>query len=152
VLDAEKIHLLRRSFAAVEVQPVVSALVFYRRLFQLAPSFRALFKTDIEEQSKKLMEMLGWSLSMLNDASGLEAALEGLGARHMNYGVRESDYEVVGQALIGMLEEVLGERFDAATREAWGELYGVISESMIAGARKHTVEHAAVHGSSRRPE
>jgi hemoglobin-like flavoprotein len=152
MLTAEKIHRLRRSFARVEQNPVVSALVFYRRLFELDPALRPLFKADIEEQSRKLMELLGWSLSTLNDDGALRETLAGRGARHVDYGVRESHYEVVGQALIEMLEEVLGEHFDAVTREAWLELYGVISEAMIEGARTHSAALHSGHGSGNRPK
>lgn len=135
VLTAEQIHLLRRSFARVEARPVVAALIFYRRLFEREPALRRLFHTDIEEQAAKLMEMLGWSLSLLEQPAKLADVLESLGARHVGYGVRDEHYATVGAALLDMLGEVLGDDFTPPVREAWSELYGLVAESMQRGAR-----------------
>jgi len=146
VLDSERIHLLRRSFARLETRPVISALVFYRRLFELEPALRPLFTHDIEDQSRKLMEMLSWTLDKLNDLSGLQSALESLGARHVGYGVRGKDYKVVGRALLEMLAEVLGDDLTPATREAWIEFYEMISTTMIKGAQDCAALPASVQG------
>ena len=37
-----------------------AAELFYQRLFILDPSLRPLFKNDLEEQKRKLMQMLDW--------------------------------------------------------------------------------------------
>src|SRR5882724_9338531 len=95
----EQIHLLRKSFNAIEAQTHVAALVFYRRLFALDPSLRPLFKTGIEEQSRKLIDMLGLALSLLKMPDTLEVELRELGARHQTYGVRDEHYETVGRAM-----------------------------------------------------
>ena len=55
MLDPDQKHRLRKTFALVERQSHVAALVFYQRLFELDPMLRPLFKTDIEEQAAKLM-------------------------------------------------------------------------------------------------
>ena len=127
--------LIRKSFEAVERAPLVAALVFYRRLFELEPRLRPLFKSDIESQAQKLMDMLGASLTLLDNPERLMAELEALGARHAGYGVRDEHYAIVGQALLDMLAQVLSDEFTADTRAAWTELYSVISETMQRGAR-----------------
>lgn len=136
MLDAEQKHRLRKTFALVERQSHVAALVFYQRLFELDPSLRPLFKTDIEVQANKLMEMLGAALSLLEKPDELTEVLEDLGARHVNYGVQNSHYATVGQALLDMLASVLGKEFDANTRIAWTDLYVAISETMLRGAAR----------------
>jgi hemoglobin-like flavoprotein len=133
-VNPQEIHLIRKNFAEVERQAHVAALVFYRRLFTLEPRLRPLFKTDIEEQSRKLIEMLAAAVSLLEKPEALTAELETLGARHVNYGVQEAHYAIVGQALLGMLEEVLGDQFDAEAREVWTKLYGFIATAMQRGA------------------
>lgn len=135
VLTVDQIHLLRRSFDRVEARPVVAALIFYRRLFHRDPSLRALFKTDIEAQAAKLIEMLGCSLSLLEQPTQLADMLERLGARHAGYGVREEHYATVGTALLDMLDEVLGNAFTSPVREAWSSHYGNVADSMMRGAR-----------------
>lgn len=133
-MTADQIHLLRKSFGRVEEQAQVAALVFYRRLFELNPKLRPLFKTDIESQAAKLMDMLGLALSLTSRPGALEAELMESGKRHAGYGAREEDYATVGQAMIGMLEEVLGKDFTPATRDAWLAFYTYTSDTMKRGA------------------
>jgi hemoglobin-like flavoprotein len=133
-MTADQIHLLRRSFGRVERQSQVAALIFYRRLFELDPSLRALFKSDIETQAAKLMDMLGLALSLTSCPGALETELIESGARHAGYGARDEHYVTVGQAMITMLEESLGDEFTPATREAWIAFYTFASETMKRGA------------------
>lgn len=135
-MDAEQIHLVRRTFALVERQRQVAALVFYRRLFAADPSLRPMFKTDIEQQAVKLMEILAVAVSLLEQPAVLAAELEQLGARHVGYGVKEEHYATVGGALIGMLSDILGESFDAPSQAAWTALFGFVRDSMLRGAAK----------------
>lgn len=129
-----QIHLLRKSFAAVERQSDVAALVFYRRLFELAPQVRPLFKSDIHEQSKKLMDMLAAAMSLLDRPAELLLELEAMGARHAGYGTRPEHYAVVRRALLDMLSEVMGRGFTPETATAWNQLYDAIEAAMLRGA------------------
>ncbi len=133
-MTADQIHLLRRSFGRVEQQAQVAALVFYRRLFELDPSLRSLFRTNIEEQAVKLMDMLGLALSLTDRPGALETELIESGIRHAGYGARDEHYATVGQAMLDMLAEVLGNDFTPATREAWVAFYTHTAEAMKRGA------------------
>lgn len=134
MLDAEQKHRLRKTFATVERQSHVAALVFYQRLFELNPMLRPLFKTDIELQAAKLMDMLATALSLMEKPEELTETLEELGARHVTYGVRTEHYETVGEALLAMLSSVLGKDFTPDTRKVWTELYQFIAATMLRGA------------------
>ncbi len=133
-MTTEQVHLLRKSFERVERHSHVAALVFYRRLFQLDPALRPLFKTEIEEQSRKLLDMLGLALTLTDRPATLEAELRALGARHAGYGVRESHYETVGRAMLEMLAEVLDKEFTPSVRGAWVEFYTFTAAAMQRGA------------------
>lgn len=146
-MTADQIHLLRKSFGRVEEQAQVAALVFYRRLFELNPELRPLFKNDIETQATKLMDMIGLALSLTSRPGALEAELMESGRRHVRYGARDEDYVTVGQAMIGMLEEVLGREFTAATRDAWLAFYAYTAETMKRGAAQATLGSASISGS-----
>lgn len=134
MLTADQIHRVRKSFIQIERQAHVAALVFYQRLFELDPSLRPLFKTDIELQALKLTEMLGAALSLLDRPGELGSTLEDLGARHVTYGVKTEHYATVGTALLAMLEGVLMRDFTLETRQAWTDLYALITETMLRGA------------------
>ena len=127
-------HLIRKSFATVEAHGSIAALIFYRRLFELDPELRPLFKGDIEVQAKKLTDMLGSLISLLEQGGALEAELEAMGARHAGYGVQDSHYATVGEALLTMVEEVLGDDYTAETEEAWTILYQAVEMLMKRGA------------------
>lgn len=127
-------YLIRKSFAQLEGYGNVVALAFYRRLFELDPALKPLFKSDIQEQAGKLMEMLGSLISHLERSALLESELRQMGQRHLEYGVLPEHYETVGRALLEMLAETLRGDFTSEVREAWTTLYGAVAETMLAGA------------------
>jgi len=133
-MTPQQVHLIRKSFAELSRHDHVAALVFYRRLFEIDPGLRPLFKNDIEEQSRKLLEMLAVLIAMLERPLGLELELKAMGLRHAGYGVRDEHYATVGGALLDMLAEVLGAKFTPEVREAWTLLYGAVESLMKEGA------------------
>ena len=135
-MTGDQIYLLRKSFKRVERHKEVAALVFYRRLFELDPKLRPLFKGDIEEQSAKLIEMLALALSLSERPEGLETELRELGARHATYGVRDEYYQTVGQAMLDMLANVLAEELTPATQQAWTDFYAFMAATMMQGAAR----------------
>lgn len=135
-MNPPQIHLLRKSFAAVEARGCLAALVFYRLLFARHPELRPLFKGGIEEQAAKLTAMLGALLSLLERGDALLAELEEMGARHAEYGVRDAHYTAVGDALLAMLAEVLDDDFTPATEAAWSALYHLVEQAMKRGAAR----------------
>ena len=131
----EQINLIKKSFRPVMAQAAVAADVFYNRLFESEPNLRALFPVDLQEQKQKLMKTLGLAVANLDKFDELKPVLESLGRKHAEYGVREEYYPMVGGALLWTLSELLGAaNFDAATEEAWVEMFEVVSATMINAA------------------
>jgi len=129
------VELIRSSFAELHRRKTETALLFYERLFTVAPATRQLFKGDIRAQGNKLMETLMVALATLNDPAGLTILLERLGSRHRDYGVRPGHYEDVRGALLWTLEQTLGPAFTAEIRAAWVTLYDRMAGIMLgAGA------------------
>ena len=142
-MSPQQVYVLRKSFAKLEQHPQVAALIFYQRLFELAPGLRELFKHDIESQAEKFTEMLSVLIAQLDRGDELDAELRAMGARHVEYGVRPAHYGIVGRALLEMLAEVLDGAFTPEVREAWSALYEIVAERMQAGAAG--LEPAMVH-------
>lgn len=143
-MTSKTIHVLRSSFARVEALGHVAALIFYKRLFELAPQLRPMFPGAIEEQSKKLIDILSSAVGMLERPEDLRVALEQLGARHAGYGVKTEHYDVVGTALVDMLASVLAENFTPPVRAAWTGLYETIESTMLSGsARQNAAKPSA---------
>ena len=85
-----------------------AAGLFYNRLFQIDPQLRPMFKEDLAEQRRKLMEMLHVAVNGLLCLEVLVPEIEELGRRHLvQHGVAEEHYDTVGTALAWMLEENL---------------------------------------------
>jgi hemoglobin-like flavoprotein len=144
----EQKHLIRQTFDLVAPMADSVAAVFYRRLFELDPSLRALFPPMLVEQGRKLMQMLGAAVGMLDRPQQLTSVLESLGRRHAGYGVRDEHYDTVGEALLWTLERGLGPVFTPDVKAAWAALYGVVATTMknAANARPETQELAEAVG------
>mmetsp|Transcript_70029 Transcript_70029/g.202983 ORF Transcript_70029/g.202983 Transcript_70029/m.202983 type:complete len:104 (-) Transcript_70029:200-511(-) len=55
--------------------------------------------------------------------------------RHINYGVAEPHWPVLGQALDLTLRDVLGPAYTPEVQHAWTTVYGYMSALMIQGLR-----------------
>lgn len=114
------------------------ANAFYESMFELAPRTRALFPYDLTAQREKLVDELGvlvQAVTTTRDHEGLEAFVargRELGARHIGYGVRREDYDVMGRALLAALSITLAP-WDAGQRDAWTKLYRLITDVMCEG-------------------
>ncbi|WP_020533455.1 globin family protein [Flexithrix dorotheae] len=126
--------MVQASFAKVEPIADQAAEIFYGKLFELDPSLQPLFKSDIKSQGRKLMTMIKAAVAGLDDLGTLVPVVQNLGKRHVGYGVPESSYKTVGEALIFTLGAGLGEDFTEEVKAAWVEVYGVLSSTMIAAS------------------
>ena len=104
--------------------------MFYRRLFELDPSLRSLFRSDLQEQGRKLIQMLGLAVAWLDRPDMLLPTIEALGRRLELYGVKTRDYQTVGEALLWTLDNGLGEAFTPEVRGAWIAVLELISSVM----------------------
>jgi hemoglobin-like flavoprotein len=134
MLTANDVMLVRASFARIVPIKNAAADLFYDRLFEVAPQLRRMFPADLREQKQKLMAMLAMAVGSLNDLEALVPKVKALGARHVGYGARAADYNVVGEVLLWTLERGLAEAFTPDVRAAWTKVYSVLAATMQAGA------------------
>jgi hemoglobin-like flavoprotein len=126
--------LVRETFAQVAPSADTAAALFYRRLFELDPSLKELFKIDMREQGRKLMQMIGLAVSKLDALDELVPAVQALGRRHAGYGVKDVDYDTVGSALLWTLQQGLGPASAPEVKSAWTTVYGLPASTMKAAA------------------
>jgi hemoglobin-like flavoprotein len=122
--------IVRDTFAEISPDAPAVAALFYQHLFEIDPNLRALFKGDMAAQGRKLMAMIGTAVSNLHQIDTIIPAVQQLGQRHVSYGVKDSDYETVGTALLWTLEQGLGVGFTTPVREAWAACYGALAGVM----------------------
>ncbi len=133
-MNPEQITLVQNSFKHVEPISEIAAGLFYDRLFEITPSLRPMFKGDIKEQGRLLMQMLSIVVKGLNRLDTILPAIEDLGRRHVTYGVKEEHYDKVGAALLWTLDKGLGEAFTPEVEAAWTAAYGLLAGAMKAAA------------------
>jgi hemoglobin-like flavoprotein len=78
--------------------------------------------------------MLSAAVKGLDDLPSLVPAVQALGRRHVEYGVKPQHYDTVGAALLWTLRKGLGDGFDGVHEVAWTEVYTILSQTMIAAA------------------
>lgn len=128
--------VVRETFAQVAPIADEAAALFYGRLFELDPTLKTLFKVDMREQGRKLMQMIGLGVSKLDALDELVPAVQALGRRHAGYGVKDVDYDTVGAALLWTLQQGLGPAFTPEVKSAWTTVYGVLASTMKTAAAK----------------
>ncbi|MDU1668749.1 MAG: globin family protein [Bradyrhizobium sp.] len=126
--------LVQESFSKVAPISDQAAVLFYDRLFEVAPPVRAMFPEDLTEQRKKLMGTLAVVVGGLSNLDTVLPAASALAKRHVNYGAKPEHYPVVGAALLWTLEKGLGEAWTPEVAEAWTAAYGTLSGYMISEA------------------
>jgi hemoglobin-like flavoprotein len=130
--------LIRATWAEVLPLGGQATVLFYRRLFEIDPSTRALFRdTDMVQQRKKLLHVLGVAVSSLDNLGALTKTVEDLGRRHAGYGVKDAHYDSVGAALLWTLEQGLGRAWTPDVALAWTEIY-----TLLAGVMRRATQDA----------
>lgn len=136
MITPEQITLVKDSWSKVVPIADQAAQLFYGRLFELDPSLRPMFKGDMAEQGKKLMRMIGIAIDGLDKLDDIVPAVQELGVKHLEYGVRNSQYDTVGEALLWTLGQGLGDAFTTDVMNAWADVYGLLATTMQEAARE----------------
>jgi hemoglobin-like flavoprotein len=141
-MTPETERLVRDSWTRFEPVAVQSAEFFYEKLFELDPEARRLFaRTNMEAQGRKVMQMFAEIVRTLDQPEALVSEVADLGRRHVHYGVRDSQYDSVGIALLWTLERGLGSGFTAEVRSAWTEAYLLLSTVLRRAAVREQGAH-----------
>lgn len=129
-MTPEQVDLAQRTWRAVLPVGDTAAELFYGKLFSLDPTIQSLFRDDMREQGRNLTAMISVAVGSLSRPEKIMRAVQQLGKRHAAYGVEPRHYELVGVALIWMLEHVLAGDFTPEVREAWTAVYDLLATTM----------------------
>src|SRR5215467_10244788 len=133
-MNPSQVKLVQESFAKVAPISEKAAVIFYDRLFEVAPSVKAMFPADLTEQRKKLMATLAVVVGGLSNLNSILPAASALAKRHVAYGAKPEHYPVVGSALLWTLEKGLGNSWTPEVASAWTAAYSALSDFMITEA------------------
>ena len=133
-MTPDRVKLVQQSFAKVAPISETAAVLFYDRLFEVAPAVKAMFPADMTEQRRKLMATLAVVVNGLGNLESVLPAASALAKRHVGYGAKPAHYPVVGGALLWTLEKGLGDGWTPEVADAWTAAYGTLSGFMISEA------------------
>ena len=129
-MTPEQIEVVQSSWEKVKPISEKAAELFYGKLFELNPAYRELFPSDMTEQGRKLMAMINTAVNGLNNLEAIVPAVEEMGKRHVGYGVKDEDYDTVGEALLWTLDAGLGDDFTDDVKQAWTDTYVILATTM----------------------
>ncbi len=129
IVTPEQTALVRQSFDAI--CPVRRKLAdqFYRRL--LTPDARGLFRSDMERQYRKLMDMIAAIVGTLDKREIFQSIISHSGRQHAQFGAKPMHFAAFGNALIWGLEQQFGAAFTPEMKEAWIKLYDDVQREMM---------------------
>lgn len=123
-------RLVRATFWMVESKADEAAEIFYTKLFEMSPELRPLFKGNMKDEGRRMMEMLSTVVKGLNTLDVLAPLVRNLGRRHLNYGIKSEHYNMAAAALMYSLKEELQENWNEEVESAWLEVYETVSDIM----------------------
>ncbi len=130
-MTPEQVAMVQSSFARLGSQATDLSVRFYRRLFEVAPSFRSLFSEDPADQEALFLSELAMLVASISRFDAFIARTRRLGASHAAYGITYVHYETVGVVLLEALAETLGAGFTDELRSAWRSAYDLMAETMM---------------------
>ena len=136
-MTTTNIELVKKSWAFVAAMDMETVgKLFYNRLFEIAPDVKPMFsKSNMPEQSKKLLTMLSYIIAKLDKLEDILDDVAKLAQRHESYGVKAAHYTAVGAALLWTLEQGLGKQWNEELKAAWVDVYTILSGAMINAAK-----------------
>lgn len=134
-MTTEEITLIKKSWKKLQgINPLLIADLFYTKLFTDKPGLRKMFPVQMEDQYRKLTDMLNTIVSDLGTQQILSSEILAMAQRHTSYGVRPAHYVLVGNALLWTLAKALDKDWSEETKDAWLKCYSKISSVMMHAA------------------
>ncbi len=136
-MTKEQIALVKNSWKLFrKVDACLIGDVFYSKLFFDNPKLRQLFPASMEEQCRKMIDMLSVIISKVDRPNEITEDIKAMALRHESYGVKPQHYRLLGNALLWTMERGLGNDWNDKVKDAWFACYTKIAETMIAAVQQ----------------
>lgn len=137
-LNDQQIKAIRSSWGKVLPNKEEHGKLLFYKVFEMAPHLKDLFpfgsdltQPQFTEHALRVMNTIDLAVKNLDNPDVLVPALKELGRVHAMFQLTNREFEYVGQALLSVLEEGLGEAFTPALKAAWTDLYAIITDIMV---------------------
>jgi len=140
-MSDHEIMLVKKSWNSFRnIDPVIVGDAFYSKLFYDRPELRRMFPDKMEEQYRKLIDMLNTIVARLERLDEISEEISAMARRHEGYGVKPEYYKPVGAALLWTLKKGLTTEWNEEINQAWLKCYTLLSETMIAATNRKTAK------------
>lgn len=130
-LNERDILLVEQSFERILPMSEAFCHRFYQRLFVESPQLLSLFDAvNIEGQHKKLFASMVLLTQHLRDSDMIVDYLQGLGARHQQYGVKAEHFHSFIDNWVAVVAEFSGLDWHSDLEQAWRQVLGYVADVM----------------------
>jgi len=148
-LSPHTISVVKATVPALEAHGLDVTRRMYERLFQ-DPSIKALFNQshhgETGSQPKALAGAILAYARNIENLGVLTAAVERIAQKHVGLHILPEHYPAVAEALLGAIQDVLGEAATPEILTAWGEAYWFLADILIGRETEIRYEQAATTG------
>lgn len=129
--------IIRESFDLARPHALRIVARFYEILWQDYPSSKSLFSSaDMVQQKNALVGSLAYIVAHLESGETLQKYLRQMGGRHVQYGVTDEHYEMVGASLLKTFGEAFGDTWSRDIADQWSMAISLIVRHMKEGAQQ----------------
>ncbi|XP_076464809.1 neuroglobin-like [Babylonia areolata] len=156
-LTARQVHLVQRSWDVMKADLSTLGVTVFLRLFETEPDLKRLFpkivqlnevsqlemavdRDMLQRHAVTVMEGLGAAVEGLEDSLFLNSVLVSIGQTHVRRHVKPQMLKRLWPSLHYGFSQVLGERYDPETAEAWRRVYTYITLQMKRGMQNPDLE------------
>lgn len=129
-LSPQTIAIVKATVPALAEHGTAITGAMYRRLFE-DPKIAALFNKANQENGAQVHALATAVLAYARNIENLGAlgpAVERIAQKHIGYAIEAEHYPYVATALLGAIEEVLGDASTPDILAAWGEAYWFLAD------------------------
>lgn len=149
MLKQSTINIVKSTAPLISEKGELFTQHFYKRMFSNNPEVLPFFNQSNQHsgtQQRALSSAIIAYANNIDNLSVLDSAIDVIVHKHVSLQIKEEQYPIVGDNLIGTIKEVLG---DAATEEvltAWTEAYWFLADLLIEAEKKVYAKNANQKG------
>lgn len=148
-LSAETIAIVFATVPALQENGLAIVHEMYARMFR-NPEIRDLFNQSnhgvSDAQPRALTGAILAYAANIENLGALAPAVERIAQKHVGLQILPEHYPHVAEALLGAIQEVLGEAATPAVLTAWGEAYWFLADILIAREKRIYTEQVDAEG------
>lgn len=133
-LDADTVSAIKASAPALAIHGTEIVRQMYTKLFE-QPAIRDLFNQSHQQGAEPQVQALALAVLAyarnIDKPSVLAQAVERVAQKHIGFGIQPEHYPAVGQALLGALQQVLGQAATPTLVAAWGKGYSFLADILM---------------------